>query len=562
MLRRGRLRPADAGGARRRGRRAAHRHRRRRASRSLAFVRQRGRGRRSAAPCSRFVTQTVCPGAYTLTFSLLPRRRGRHRRARQHLGGARLGRGRCSCSLPWLVDRAHRRPRAVRRRSPSGSTGNLAVARLRRPAHRRDARRAPAGSHGMLASAAAPLRRRPAPAASRAPPHRTRTAHGIDPPKTRRCHRCRTARTVRSLGVARSPPPASPASSALPALRRRPQPRREPRPRCHRRHRHGRHPHAADRPGRGRATRRSPPATKAYFDYVNDEGRHQRPQDRVHRQGRRLQPGQHPDGRARARAGGRGLRDPQRPRHPDAHRRARLPERERGARPVRRVGQPQLEPAGEVPVHVRRTTPTTSIEAQDRWRTYTQDELRRQEGLLPRPGRRLRRPTSPTGLEQVLGDGRARRDADATRCPNQDVAPQIGALKAAGCEVNFLATDQRLHGARARHRRQDGVLRRSGSRRRRAPTTRRSSATSARTSRRCCSQGFVSTNYLPFAGGDDEWVDAVPARSTTSTTTAPRSTATPSTACRSATCSPRPWPRPATNPTRESLLDALEVGRR
>ena len=36
-----------------------------------------------------------------------------------------------------------------------------------------------------------------------------------------------------------------------------------------------------------------PTGAKAYFDYVNAAGRHQRPQDRVLRQGRRLQPGRH-----------------------------------------------------------------------------------------------------------------------------------------------------------------------------------------------------------------------------------------------------------------------------
>ena len=266
-------------------------------------------------------------------------------------------------------------------------------------------------------------------------------------------------------------------------------------------------------------------ATTAYFDYVNDNGGINGRTHRVHRQGRRLQPRQHPDRRARARAGGRGLRDPQRPRHAHAHRGARLPQPERGARPVRRVGQPELEPAREVPVHVRRSTPTTSSRAR-RSRQYAQETYPDKTvcvlGQDDDFGNEF-----ITGAEQVLGaDGLATTQTLLGVEPGRhraDRRDEGGRLR------DQLARDrQRLHGARARHRRQDEVRRAVvvvvvG---RRLPDARRL----PRRGRRTEAAAGLRQPELPAVSPDDRVGHAVPARSTTSTTTAPRSTATPSTA--------------------------------
>ncbi len=83
------------------------------------------------------------------------------------------------------------------------------------------------------------------------------------------------------------------------------------------RHRHrdrGRHAHAADRPGRRRLLE-DRAGHQGVLRLRQRERRRQRPQDHLQGHGRRLQPGQHPEGGARARAAGQGLRDPQRPRH-------------------------------------------------------------------------------------------------------------------------------------------------------------------------------------------------------------------------------------------------------
>ena len=130
------------------------------------------------------------------------------------------------------------------------------------------------------------------------------------------------------------------------------------------------------------------PATKAYFDYVNanggvygrkitykimDDGYNPATTQQVVRQ---------------TGAAGQGLRDPQRAGHADPHRRARLPQDQPGARPVRGQRQPQLEPAGQVSGHVR-LQPRLHRRGQDP-RDVREDHARRQEGLFPRPGRRLR----------------------------------------------------------------------------------------------------------------------------------------------------------------------------
>ncbi len=154
-----------------------------------------------------------------------------------------------------------------------------------------------------------------------------------------------------------------------------------------------------------------------------------------------------------------------------------------------------------------------------------------------------------TGLVQVLGaDGLASTQTYSVSV--QDVVAQVGAMQAAGCEVNFLATvngftalalgtaAKMKYGAQWVSSSSGGdyptlvgylgedvapLLLQASS----APTTCRSARTT-RGSR--CSR-----------------------RSTTSTTTAPRSAATRSTGCPWATCSHRRWRRPATTrPARAS----------
>ena len=266
-------------------------------------------------------------------------------------------------------------------------------------------------------------------------------------------------------------------------------------------------------------------AATAYFDYLNENGGVHGRDDRVHRQGRRLQPGEHADGRARARAGGRGLRDPERPRHADPHRGARLPEPERGARPVRRVGLDELEPAREVPVHVR--VQRRLRRRGRRARAVRRRRVPRQDRVPARAGRRLRR-RDDRGRRARARRRRAAAASSGTRSRTRTSRRRSArSRRPAARSTSWRPSTASRRWRSAPPRSSDGS--RCGSRRRRARTTRRSSATSARTSGPKLLQGFVGTNYLPARGGDLSGCRCS-ARSTTSTTTARRSTATPSTA--------------------------------
>ncbi len=136
---------------------------------------------------------------------------------------------------------------------------------------------------------------------------------------------------------------------------------------------------------------------------------------------------------------------------------------------------------------------------------YAADDVPRQEGLPARPGRRLRRRAS----SRASSSRSARTGSppsSGTPCRTRTSTAQIGALKAAGCEINVLATINGFTALALGTAAQLGWFP-SGSRRRRAPTTRRSSDTSARTSDPKLLQGLVGCE-LPScrSASDDEWV--------------------------------------------------------
>ena len=150
---------------------------------------------------------------------------------------------------------------------------------------------------------------------------------------------------------------------------------------------------------------------------------------------------------------------------------------------------------------------------------------------------------SLAGVEKVLGaDAVAAKQTYVTT--NTNVAPQIGALKAAGCQVVVARHRARLHRAGHRHRRQLGfkpqwVVSSVG-----ADYATLAEPASARPG--AAARGPRHRRLPAGCARRRQPVDRSSSRrSTTSTTRTRRSTATSSTACRSATCSCRRCRPPA-----------------
>ena len=235
---------------------------------------------------------------------------------------------------------------------------------------------------------------------------------------------------------------------------------------------------------------------------------------------------------------------------PDAHRGARLPQPERGARPVRRVGHPR---AGTSP---SKYPYTFGVQRRLHHRGRGARAVRR------RRVRRTRRsacsartttsaPTSPRASRTCsapTGSPRRRRYSVS----NQDVVAQIGAMQAAGCEVNILATVNGFTALAHRHGRQDRLVH--------AQWVSSSSGGDYPTLvgylgedvAPLLLQGFVSSNYLPFSAGRRVG-RAVPADQRRVQRRRPVQRQHRLRDVGGLPVRRRRWPRPATNPTRESL---------
>ena len=258
-----------------------------------------------------------------------------------------------------------------------------------------------------------------------------------------------------------------------------------------------------------------------------------------------------------ARPAGQGLRHPQRSGHADPHRRARLPQEQPGAGPVRRLRQPQLEPAGQVPGHVRRSTPTT------RSRARSSPTTSRRTWPARRSASSARTTTSAGTAWPASRRCSARRAVAAKQTyvtSNTNVAPQIGALKAAGCQVVVLATVPGFTALSVGTAGTAGLQAAVGGLQRRRATTRPWPSSSAPASAAAGGHGRRRTTCRAERHGEpvDPALQEDQRRVQRRTR---RSTATPSTACRSATCSCRRCSPPArTSPGRGIVATPCEKG--
>ena len=244
------------------------------------------------------------------------------------------------------------------------------------------------------------------------------------------------------------------------------------------------------------------PATKAYFDYVNANGG-------VH--GRKITYKIMDDGynpantqqvvrqlvlqdKVFAILNGLGT--------PDPHRRARLPQDQPGARPVRRLRQPELEPAGQVPGHVR-LQPRLHGRGQDP-RQLRQDR--------PAPGKKVCflgqdddfGRDSLAGVEKILGAGAvAAKQTYVTS--NTERRPADRRVQGGRLPGRHAGHRARLHRAVHRHRGQARLQAAVAWSPTSAPTTTRWPSRSARPRR--CSRAWSAANYLPMNNDDGEPVD-------------------------------------------------------